>query len=269
MDLGLQDGLLRDLDTTVTQPDEVATSYYYRSTYCRRNDGREGGLDGISKDLVVFVGGLGSFTFDPKSRSIGSAFGKFVQKEEFLRGPGHRKTPLVATEMDNGLVEYSTIAIRAQLSVRVCPKSHRARFSLGARLYKIRSLPLDDPGKTTSKPISVPVTNPGCFWLLNAVNLSGIRGSARWLSIASIETALCIGWISTVTLYIHESLGLAINTLVNLSYPSWCSLTTVGETNGSLASLVFSKNEFKRDQNRILDARHTDENTAQTDVLRL
>ena len=24
---GLQDGLLRDLDTTVTQPDEVATSY--------------------------------------------------------------------------------------------------------------------------------------------------------------------------------------------------------------------------------------------------
>jgi len=27
MDLGLQDGLLRDLDTTVTQPDEVATSY--------------------------------------------------------------------------------------------------------------------------------------------------------------------------------------------------------------------------------------------------
>jgi hypothetical protein len=27
MDLGLQDGLQRDLDTTVTQPDEVATSY--------------------------------------------------------------------------------------------------------------------------------------------------------------------------------------------------------------------------------------------------
>ena len=27
MNLGLQDGLLRDLDTTVTQPDEVATCY--------------------------------------------------------------------------------------------------------------------------------------------------------------------------------------------------------------------------------------------------
>jgi hypothetical protein len=27
MDLGLQDGLLHDLDTTVTQPDEVAATY--------------------------------------------------------------------------------------------------------------------------------------------------------------------------------------------------------------------------------------------------
>jgi hypothetical protein len=169
---------------------------------------------------------------------IGSESGKNFQNSDFVDGPSHIRLFSLSTLKENGVFVYSIRLIFAKLFVDIVPRIHNARISLGAKEYKIISLPLDFGDKKSHPKASVN-TKFGLCSEFGSENLSLTLESEKYVFTEPIGTEFPLTWINNVSRYIHSSLGLETSTLEYTPFVPSFNWTSEGVTFGSCSAFSF------------------------------